>query len=97
MITEEQLNEIETRVEAATPGPWMLIDRDIDWWYVETPEGLLATCNPSGEAIIGIEDAAFVAHARTDIPRLIEEVRRLRTKVTALDEELSEASWRIDG
>ena len=35
-----------------------------------------------------IEDAAIIAHARTDLPRLIEEVERLKVEVKRLTEAL---------
>lgn len=36
---------------------------------------------PPGDHVLKREDAEFIAHARQDVPRLIEEVRRLRAKI----------------
>jgi len=83
-MTNEELEKIETRAEAATPGPWM--DRVDD-------SGFLLVCQKDGsrpsDGICGIGDieetepsdhfnAIFIAHARTDIPVLVTEIKRLR-------------------
>lgn len=41
-------------------------------------------------------DAAFIAHARQDVPDLLEEVRRLKGIIAADDERLREAGQRVD-
>lgn len=58
MITETELDAIEARANAATPGPW----------------------DEPGFSALDACDARFVAHARTDVPRLIAEVRRLQSE-----------------
>lgn len=67
-MTNEELDEIEKRAAAATPGPWCC-GYDEDSLY-------------SGEAYVARfehgDDQVFVAHARTDVPALVAEVRRLR-------------------
>ncbi|MHB8406220.1 MAG: hypothetical protein ACYDCJ_12435 [Gammaproteobacteria bacterium] len=61
------LDAIEARANAATPGPW-----DTD----EYDGGLRSTVTAG--PITSDEDYDFIAHARTDVPALIAEVRRLR-------------------
>jgi hypothetical protein len=71
-ITEEQLAEIEARANAATPGPWresascgLVSDHPHvtrDVWSIPKLDG----------------DMPFIAAARTDVPALVAEVRRLR-------------------
>ena len=79
MITETELDAIEARANAATPGPWdepgfSALDaydaRSMVHAHEDAPRfSVLDAC-----------DARFVAHARTDVPRLIAEVRRLQSE-----------------
>lgn len=81
-MTDEELRAIAARCERATPGPWtsMIEGRD-------HPSGssFIMTGAPGsrGEDIelsgASPDDQDFIAHARQDVPRLMEEVRRLRT------------------
>ena len=68
---ELDLDAIEARVNAATDGPWEAY-----------PDGLVWTKVPRiGDPVSGSvlpEDAEFIAAARTDVPALVAEVRRLR-------------------
>lgn len=76
-MTDADLAAIEARCEKATEGPW-----ESDFQHAVCVYG------PRGEdgerAFIGAleeeTDRAFVEHARTDIPALLAEVRRLRTE-----------------
>jgi hypothetical protein len=75
-ITEERLEEIAQRCEAATPGPWRS--------FVEGRDhvGGESFVRTEGEDIylIGasVADQDFIAAARQDIPLLLNEVRVLR-------------------
>ncbi|MFH9072716.1 hypothetical protein [Streptomyces alboflavus] len=79
-LTAEQLDQIEARANAATPGPWCTdaweiyqgteYQPGISLWIGETCRG---TSSPEQDRA----DAAFVAAARTDVPALLTEVRRL--------------------
>lgn len=71
MLTEQQLNQIKIRADAATPGPW---DVDDDDGFVIVP-GVADMCAARDE-----RDRAFIANARTDIPALLDEVQRLRVE-----------------
>jgi len=83
-MTPEELAAIRARAEAATPGPWKvdeglaladpLLEGEGDWYrQIEgwTNTGYEWLC-------LSPEDAAFIAHAREDIPRLLDEVEALR-------------------
>jgi hypothetical protein len=100
MLTAQALREIEERAEKATPGPWKT--HLVDDTSVVTEDGadVCATCDSSQaerEDGYNVEyermeaDAAFIAHARTDIPALIAdrkalvEVLRLVSSVVCLD------------
>jgi hypothetical protein len=78
------LDEIEARAAAATPGPW----------FVETHAPTLSrlVCSEDGTLDINFgyvgnrtePDAEFVAYARTDITAMAAEIRRLRDQLTAV-------------
>jgi hypothetical protein len=75
-VTDEELREIRARVEAATAGPWL------------TPEeagGPSKVIDHEGCSVWPWEseaDMIFAYKARTDIPRLLDEIERLRTELT---------------
>jgi hypothetical protein len=91
-LSEEDIKKIRLRCEAATPGPWVSSwegrdhplggdsvilrgdQRQFDDLYITPP-------TPT--------DQDFIAHARQDIPMLVDEILRLRKK-------LEEASLDID-
>jgi hypothetical protein len=77
-VTEEELTAIEGRANAATLGPWEVGDP----YNQRTPE-LVAVYGMGMEVADTqlVQDAAFIAAARTDIPALVAEVRRLRELV----------------
>lgn len=95
-LTDEELAAIETRAEKATPGPWRWEYPNLEELRIDDPdirEGdvtpyLVTDGVPDADPVlddicdpmVGIEDAAFIAHARQDIPRLLAEVRRLRAR-----------------
>ncbi len=75
------LPAIEAREKAATKGPWTVVGSsgagdDCLLWVVD-PTGQSVT--PSGiDSQMESDTLDFIAHARSDIPALIEEVKRLR-------------------
>ena len=72
-----RLNEIEARANAATEGPWFPNRYSDDW---EVCGELDDNGNPALVASEAVEtDAEFIAHARTDVPWLLEQVK-LRDK-----------------
>jgi hypothetical protein len=88
-MTSQPLNldEIEARAAAATPGPWTT-----DGWeiYQGTGAGIPDLMKWVGETCRADDydgsrnDAAFIAHARTDVPAMTAEIRRLRAQVAAV-------------
>ena len=84
-LTDRDLDEIRARYKAATPGPWkyMVEGRDHtsgDSFIMRGTKGdrhpdlyLSADGKPATDA-----DCDFVASARQDVPRLLEEIDRLR-------------------
>jgi hypothetical protein len=78
------LDAIEARAEAATPGPWTT-----DGWeiYQGTGDGAPDLMRWVGETCRADDydgsraDAAFIAHAREDVPAMAAEIRRLRAEL----------------
>ncbi len=91
-LTDAQLAEWEALAERATGGPWYTVDppwANSDWVNAgsEDPHGGSLVCDcqaqhddmtDDDEGDNAISDAAFIAAARTAVPALIAEVRRLR-------------------
>ena len=67
-MDEQELSAIRTRSRQAWPGPW-------EW---DEQGGLYST---SAQTEVPFEEAReFIAHARSDIPRLLAEIERLRAE-----------------
>lgn len=80
LLSDLELEAIQQRCDATTPGPWKSMF-----------EGRDHTCGDSfiltgGEDFYltgaTIADQDFIASARQDIPKLLEEIRLLREKVS---------------
>lgn len=84
-LTDHQLDEIEARAAAATPGPWKrkaeLASHIV---YVDSPDGTFSVLWNAEWATDA--DGEFTAHARKDVPALLAEVRRLQDKARELGE-----------
>ena len=82
-MTDEQLAAIREREKAATPGPWLRRHYTDCLPLIKMP-------NDEIQDITRVEDADFIAEARTDVPSLLDEVERLKaayaTAIDALDE-----------
>jgi hypothetical protein len=84
MTDRVDLEAIEARAASATRGPWTQRHRDIG---VEGPnylQTLAWTARLADEGTVGVRsvaDAEFIAHARTDVPALVAEVRALRARI----------------
>ena len=72
-MTDEQLQEIQARCEAATAGPW---HREGD--------AIAETDNYELGVVPYLPDAEFIAHARTDVPALVAALRELRAVARAV-------------
>lgn len=76
----KRLEEIEARVNAATPGPWEWEDTERQRWGV-TAKGLVAN---KGDVIHADDfyldgkerDLDFISHSRDDIPFLLDKLKR---------------------
>lgn len=90
--TDEYLDEIKARTQAATPGPWesygVLKDslhRSVAPEICNLDDGEYVE-NPNADA-----DAKFIAAARSDVPNLECGCRNLKGKVAALEADLAAA------
>lgn len=85
------LELIKDRLNAATPGPWLVESTGVDpshpllWsqWVIWNEPGGTGE-NDLVVAEADSPDAEFIAHARTDIVLLVLEVERLRSEVAEL-------------
>lgn len=79
-LSERDLDTMERRCRAASPGPWIsyVVGRDFEAGlsYVE-----VGYCDVMEVLGASAEDQDFIASARDDLPRLINEVRRLRAEL----------------
>ena len=81
-MDEQRLQEIGVRLAKATPGPWGIEyhgARDMHELYTEVDDWALADIHGTGYFERDEANAAFIAHARTDIPDLIDEVKYWKT------------------
>jgi hypothetical protein len=79
-LSEEELDAIRQRLAAATPGPWesFVEDRDHECGSNFIRTGGVDDIEPIGATAA---DQDFIAHARQDIPRLLEEIERLKALI----------------
>lgn len=95
-MTPDELDAIEARANAATPGPW----KCWNGWPFRPPMTAMARIGPEGptaglmgspdgrsaDLYANESDAEFVAWARTDVPALVADVRRLREAMAEISE-----------
>ena len=103
-MNEQELQAIEERANKASNAPWLIEAGDYSGhnWLVGTitvslgesyrddKAYFVTTRNVHASELEGdaSTDAEFIAHARSDVPALIAEVRRLRAKLDAVPEYL---------
>lgn len=71
------LDAIRARCEAASPGPWRATNGLLASIVAEVGCGWFVETDIGGSSRLAAYDAAFIAHARTDVPALLAEVERL--------------------
>jgi len=85
-LTLKNLAEIEARAEKATPGPWECDFDNEEDYPSAIIEHRVSAENERGYRLVELiqlpyensDDAVFITHARSDVPDLVKEVRRLR-------------------
>lgn len=103
-MTEQELSAIEERAKAATPD-WKVATRKSNGGSPVVADGTSTWVAEFTGAISDKQDAAnatFAAHARSDVPALVAEVRNMRRLMGFLlkaiddaDEPWSEAEWAL--
>ena len=109
-MTPEQLQQIETRCNAATPGQWYQVGppwSDGTWVNAgsEDPHSGIPICEQidwdacEPESVPEGYDAranmAFIAHARSDVPILVAAVRELQEKYNLALDDLNEIGTKV--
>ena len=92
-LTEKEIEEIWERAEAM-PDNLVAVEDEWNGWCVgnhDSPLGWGTFLEGTGENF-----AKFVVHARTDIPRLLDEVERLREERDRYRRDIKSALERID-
>lgn len=85
-ISSQELAEIAARAEAARPGPWISWVEGRDH---QSGSNIITVGKPEAEEadieLMGatVADQDFIAAAREDVPRLIAEIRRLRSMIAS--------------
>lgn len=84
MITDQQLNDIQSYCDAASDAPWHHVS--------QKHRGRDDSCYSFGPHVdnIGqaVNDAAFISNARDDLPACVAEIRRLNIELRVLRGEL---------
>lgn len=96
MTATLDLDAIEARCNAATPGPWEISygceeESRYRWRAVGPPHEVVendAGYDDGSAESASEDDAKFIAHARTDVPLLIAEVRRLRAALRRIGDDI---------
>jgi len=84
-MSDEKLIEIKRRSEAARPGPWKSYiegrDHESGSNFVMVPNESSKTSVLEFSGQVSEADQDFIAHAREDIPALLAEIERLKSKI----------------
>lgn len=82
-MTPAELDAIEARASAATPGPWVFALPTQGGFVVWVQATHLGPCRMMVDVtcVENENDAAFIAACRTDVPALVTEVRRLHQEL----------------
>ncbi len=98
-MNDTELNIIQSRADKASVGPWRTFDAFKHerkgkperkyWVWKDNNSGHYnaiceCNCEDEGGSEQEILDAEFIAAARTDIPDLVTEIRRLKLEINGL-------------
>lgn len=76
MMKDTEIKQIKDRCERATKGPWISFVEGRD--HTSGSSFIRTACDDIELTGASADDQDFIAHARQDIPALIEEICRLR-------------------
>jgi hypothetical protein len=85
MTTEPRAQEIQERLDKATPGPWEAVEvaRSVYGTPIHSPIGTGARMDEGAHIANAFSDAEFIAHAPEDIAWLLARVAELEALETA--------------
>ena len=95
----ETIERIEARVKAASVGPWIRNGKAAVGWriYNFDPQKTGLAFLSAPVAMVPAEgDVEFIAHAREDVPALIEEILRLRREIGGLEGAVTRANGLVE-
>jgi hypothetical protein len=80
LLSDKYLNEVRTRCDAATNDPWISLIEGRD--HLSGESMIVHGINGAEDDLYlrgaTVQDQDFIAHARQDIPKLLDEIQRLR-------------------
>lgn len=79
-LSTEELREIRERCEKATQGPWVVDGTNAVVWGPDAQ--IIFVLDANGDP----DNDEFAAHAREDIPRLLDEIETLRAERDSIRE-----------
>jgi hypothetical protein len=86
-ISDDELQAIAARASASTPGPWVSYFEGRDhtsgdsFIQTGTQDIYISAEDYAGGGGHFCADQDFIAHAKQDVPRLIGEIKRLRSRI----------------
>lgn len=90
MLDDSELDAIEARCQAASPGPWKSFVEGRDHWggddFIRVsdldaePDMYVSRAEAGSIRPASTADLDFIAAARQDMPALLAEIRRTRSK-----------------
>ncbi|OQV53338.1 hypothetical protein [Bacillus velezensis] len=87
-LTKDQLEEIRQRADAATEGPWRIGKQSPNGLNNIGTIGGLLTAQTTDE-----DDAKYIAHARRDIPVLLDHIEELQGKIDLYESYAQECDY----
>lgn len=92
-IGKINLEEIKARCEAATEGPWVVNEEAFFEVWIHPQTAMIARLSPQDDFSFGktscFRNATFIAHARQDIPALLELVEKQARLIDQADKHFS--------
>jgi len=84
MMTKTEIDEIRARCEAATPGPWAFFHNDyVNIYHIQGDEKVDGEERSITYGLADVpwrNNAEFIAHAREDIPALLDTLEKSESK-----------------
>jgi hypothetical protein len=89
LVPDLDIEAIDSRCDITTPEPWEAHQVGFHGYSFTVLRIGDDDDDPGYDVAAGVQrlaDAEFIAHARTDVPALVAEVKRLRAALSVLDD-----------